>query len=337
MQKYLVTGGCGFIGSKLANVLVAKGHHVRILDDLSSGFLRNVPAGVELIDGDVADSVAVAEAMHDIDGCFHLAAVASVERGRLDWVGTHRTNLTGTITILDTARRVSPTRPIPVVYASSAAVYGDNPNSPLAETASTRPLSAYGADKLGCEQHARVAGHVHGVPTCGLRFFNVYGPGQNPSSPYSGVVSIFSSRLQAGHEIVVHGDGRQVRDFVFVEDVVRALLAAMNHVSPSAKVFNVCTGRGTSILDLATVLADLFGTSCDLIFGPHRAGDIRSSVGNPSLARRELAFQAQTDLRDGLLATVKAQEDVWAEQAQRDIVLDVSYPASNSKVQVAGS
>ena len=141
--------------------------------------------------------------MSQIDGCFHLAAIASVERSNLDWIGTHRTNLTGAITVFDAARRAKAAGSVPVVYASSAAVYGDNANIPLAETEAGKPLSAYGADKLGCEQHAFVAGKVHGLPTCGLRFFNAYGPRQDPASPYSGVISIFCNHLKAGQGITI--------------------------------------------------------------------------------------------------------------------------------------
>src|SRR5262249_54431964 len=152
---------------------------------------ENLPPGAMLIEGDVADPAVVQAAMEGVAGCFHLAAIASVERGVRDWLGTHRANLTGAITVFDAAR---PTR-TPVVYASSAAVYGDVATVPISEEAHCRPLSAYGADKLGCELHARVASHVHGIPTVGLRFFNVYGPRQDPRSPYSGVISIFAERI----------------------------------------------------------------------------------------------------------------------------------------------
>ena len=165
-------------------------------------------------------------------------------------------NLTGSITAFDAARRAKRGTPIPVVYASSAAVYGDNPNVPLSEDAVTHPLSAYGADKLSSELHGSVAWRVHGVPTCGLRFFNVYGPRQDPASPYSGVISIFCDRLSVAREIVIHGDGSQSRDFIFVGDVVRALLAAMKHATDRARSYNVCTGRPTTICDLVGAIAD---------------------------------------------------------------------------------
>ncbi len=304
MATWLVTGGCGFIGSHLADALLARGDQIRILDDLSSGSLANKPAAALLVRGDVADPAALATAMDGVDGCFHLAAIASVERGHRDWLGAHRTNLSGTIAVFDTARSANPSRPVPVVYASSAAVYGDNLNLPLAEHSATRPLSAYGADKLGCELHARVASGVHGVPTTGLRFFNVYGPRQDPRSPYSGVISIFCDRLRSGRAVTVFGDGGQSRDFIFVGDVVRALLAAMGTVSRNARVLNVCTGRGTTVRDVAAQIAALLGVPLRIEFAPPRAGDIHASLGDPSQACRSLGVVADTLLRDGVARTL---------------------------------
>jgi UDP-glucose 4-epimerase len=238
--------------------------------------------------------------MEGVDGCFHLAAIASVQRCTEDWLGAHRVNLGGTIAVLDAARATR----TPVVYASSAAVYGDSAVPPITEDAPARPLSAYGADKLGSELHARVAGHVFGVPSTGLRFFNVYGPRQDPSSPYSGVISIFCDRLRAGKTATIFGDGAQTRDFVFVGDVVRALLAAMMRADPAAPVFNVCTGRPTSILALAHAVADTLGASPQLAFGPPRPGDIRESLGDPARAHAELGVRAEMSLLDGLAATL---------------------------------
>ena len=175
MAHYLVTGGAGFIGSHLVDALLAAGHGVRIVDDLSTGSRDNVPDGAELIVGDVADRDLVGRAMAETSGCFHLVAIASVQRGNEEWLATHGANLTGAIAIYDAAREHGKLNgKLPVVYAFSAAVYGDNANVPLAEDATIQPLSAYGADKLGCEPHARVAGRVHVVSTTGFRFFNIY-------------------------------------------------------------------------------------------------------------------------------------------------------------------
>jgi len=300
MALYLVTGGAGFIGSHLVDALLARGDRVRVLDDLSTGRRENLDPAAELIVGDVADAAMVAGAMQGVEGCFHLAAVASVELGNRDWLGTHRTNLTGAVTVFDAARRARPDRTVPVVYASSAAVYGDTPDLPLAETAATRPLSAYGADKLGCELHARVATLVHGVRTAGCRFFNVYGPRQDPASPYSGVISIFFNRIGQGQGITIFGDGGQTRDFIYVADVVRALLSAMGQETMGASVFNVCTGKTTSLLELAAAIGLVFGKTPAITFGPARAGDIRESLGNPGMTRDVMGFSANLSIEEGL-------------------------------------
>jgi len=190
------------------------------------------------------------------------------------------------------------------VYASSAAVYGDSAALPLTEDGPARPLSAYGADKLGCEQQALVAGVVHGVPTAGLRFFNVFGPRQDPASPYSGVISIFCDRLRAGQGLTVFGDGQQTRDFVFVGDVVAALLAALQGAGVAAPVFNVCTGRTTTVLTLANQVGMLCGVVPAIRHAEPRRGEIRHSLGSPAAAREQLGFIAATGLREGLAETL---------------------------------
>jgi UDP-glucose 4-epimerase len=296
MTRYLITGGAGFIGSHLTDALIARGDAVRVLDDLSTGRRENLPAGAELVVGDVADPAAVRAAMDGMDGCFHLAAIASVARASSDWLGTNRANLVGAITVFDAARAAR----TPVVYASSAAVYGDCPIQPIVETAPTRPRSAYGADKLACELHAAVATGVHGVPTVGLRFFNVFGPRQDAASPYSGVISIFAGRLRRGEPVDVFGDGAQTRDFVYVADVVTALVAAMTRLPDGSPVFNVCTGSPTSVRDLAHHIAALCGQAATLRSRPPRDGDIRHSVGAPAAARAALGLAPPLALPDGL-------------------------------------
>jgi UDP-glucose 4-epimerase len=298
MSTYLVTGGAGFIGSHLCDALIARGDSVRVLDDLSTGHRTNLPPGASLIEGDVADPVIVGQVMEGVDGCFHLAAIASVEEGVTDWLGTHHTNLTGAITVFDAIRRQG--RKIPVVYASSAAVYGDAATLPIAETEPCVPLSAYGADKYGCELHARVASHVHGIPSVGLRFFNVYGPRQDPKSPYSGVISIFCERLIAGEPITIFGDGQQTRDFVSVADVVRALLAGMELRPADAPVFNVCTGVATSVETLSRLIAELAGKNLNAQIHPPRAGEIRHSLGAPGRADAAFGLSGRVPLRAGL-------------------------------------
>lgn len=307
MAHYLVTGGCGFIGSHLADRLLIDGHRVTILDDLSTGRTANKPRFADLVVGDVADADAVGQAIEGVDGVFHLAAVASVPKSREFWAETHRTNLSGTVTVFEAARRARRGLAIPVVYASSAAVYGDNPDTPLRETAATRPLSAYGADKLGCELHGRVAWHMHGVPTVGFRFFNVYGPRQDPSSPYSGVISIFARRLAEGEDVNIFGDGLQVRDFVFVGDVVAMLARAMERGPRGAEVFNLCTGRPTTLLMLLDVMQELVGRRVRRVHQPSRAGDIRVSIGDPSRLRAQFGEACRAGLLQGLNHTLTGE------------------------------
>ncbi len=305
MKRWLVTGGCGFIGSHLVEALLERGDRVRVLDDLSSGRHHPEIAGAEIVIGDVTDPELTARAIEGVDGCFHLAAIASVQRCNEDWIASHRTNLTGTITVFDAARRAAGGTPIPVVYASSAAVYGDAQQVPLSEATPTCPISAYGADKLASEWHGRVAWSIHGVPNVGLRFFNVYGPRQDPRSPYSGVIAIFADRVARRDGIDIFGDGKQTRDFVYVGDAVRHLLAAMTELRAGARVFNVCTGRATTILDLATAIATIGGCRTKVAHRGARPGDIRESIGDPSLAVEALGLSADTMVRDGLRKTLE--------------------------------
>ncbi|MEI8396617.1 MAG: NAD-dependent epimerase/dehydratase family protein, partial [Rhodospirillaceae bacterium] len=239
---------------------------------------------------------------------FHLAAVASVEQSHQHWLESNRTNLVGTITVLEAAR----TRRIPVVYASSAAVYGDNPAVPLSETALPNPLSAYGADKLGSELHAAVATCVHGVPTTGFRFFNVYGPRQNPKSPYSGVISIFADHIRRGEPIVINGDGDQMRDFVYVDDVVQVLVTAMTLPEQRSSVYNICTGCGITINRLVATIAALTGRLPEVSYGPARPGDVRRSIGSPARLIHTFGKCCATHLDRGLAVTLE-----WLDRHQR--------------------
>lgn len=300
MAHYLVTGGAGFIGKRLALALTRAGHEVRVLDDMSGG--GETPPDCQLVQADVCDGQAVRAALERIDGCFHLAAVASVERCTNDWSASHRTNLGGTVTVLEAARD----RAVPVVLASSAAVYGDPKQVPVPESTVARPLSAYGLDKLGGEEHARIGARLFGMRSAALRLFNVYGPGQDPRSPYSGVISILARRALDGELLTVHGDGQQVRDFVYVDDVVRAFAAAMRclETEPAPLVLNVGTGRATSVGELARLIRELGGAGVPIEHGPARAGDIRLSLADVALARQSIGFEAEIAIEDGLRHTL---------------------------------
>ena len=315
VKTYLVTGGCGFIGSHLVDALLADGHAVRVLDDLSTGSRDNLSGAASLIVGTVADPEVVRGAMNVVDGCFHLAAIASVTRSTEAWYETHQVNLGGTINVFDAARSGG-SRTAPVIYASSAAIYGDNPALPLTENAGLRPLTPYGADKAGSELHAQAGAAVFGVPSVGFRFFNIFGPRQDPSSPYSGVISIFTDRILSGQPITVFGDGGQTRDFVYVGDVVRALVAGMSHAEQSrstpvpAPVLNVCTGQQISLLDLIQAIETASGLPAETTFAEARAGDIRHSCGDPGGLKEMLGVVAMTPLVDGLAALID-----WRRQA----------------------
>ena len=302
MTRYVVTGGAGFIGSHLVDALLAEGASVCVVDDLSTGKRENLDPRAELLVGDVADAALMQNAMLGADGCFHLAAIASVARCNEDWLGTHRTNLGGTIAVLDAARANGR---VPVVYASSAAIYGAQTQLPIAESHAPSPLSAYGADKLGSELHARAGFEVHGIPSFGFRFFNVYGPRQDPLSPYSGVISVFARRLAEGLPITINGDGGQTRDFIYVGDIVRFLRAGMRaaQTTKQAGVVNACTGTMNTVNDLAALLAEVLGVTGNISHGPARAGDIRESLGNPALAEETLGVRAKVSLAEGLMWT----------------------------------
>ena len=306
MAHYLITGGAGFIGSHLCERLAALGHSVHVLDDLSTGKRENLDASVGFTQGCITEKDIFAPLLEGVDGVFHLAAIASVERSRQEWAHTHAVNLGGMVNLLEAIAVTS--RKIPVVYASSAAIYGDNPALPLAEDAMPRPQTAYGADKLGCELHAKVASGVHGIPTLGLRFFNVYGPRQDPASPYSGVISIFARNIPAGRPIVVFGDGRQTRDFIYVGDVVRALCAGMEALKAgkvSDAVCNVCTRRETSLMELIAAIENVGGHKAEIGYAPPRAGDIQASLGDASLLATLLGIDADTPLEAGLKAILE--------------------------------
>ncbi|MEA1938229.1 MAG: NAD-dependent epimerase/dehydratase family protein [Pseudomonadota bacterium] len=296
MADVLVTGGAGFIGSHLVDALLEDGNDVRVLDDLSTGKRANLDERAELMEGSITDADTVCQAMNGIDAVFHLAAVASVQKSNEDWANTHCVNQTGSINIFDAARA----RKLPVVYASSAAVYGNTDHIPTPEDAPLIPMTAYGADKLGSELHARVAGIVHDVPTAGLRFFNVYGPRQDPSSPYSGVISIFARRIARAMPITIYGDGLATRDFVYVGDIVAHLRAAMDKASTDAPVWNVCTGFEVTIAEIAETLMEITGNRVDIVHEPERRGDIRRSLGDPSKVSAAFGIVAKTQLEYGL-------------------------------------
>jgi UDP-glucose 4-epimerase len=304
MAHYLVTGGCGFIGSHLVERLMADGHQVSVIDDLSSGRQDRHCEGATLFVGSIIDPPVLRAAIAEIDGVFHLAAVVSAQRCARSLIASHMVNLSGFVLLLQTLRDRG--RRVPVVYASSAAVYG-NREGMVGEQIAPRPISHDGSDKLGCELHARAALASCGIASIGLRLFNVYGPGQDAGSPYSGVIPIFMDRAARGEAITIQGDGNQMRDFIFVQDVVRAQCAAMarlearSDASPTAEVFNICTGRGVTISQLAKLAQSIWRRSVDVVQTEARQEDMRLSLGCPDAAAAVLGFEAETEIAGGLM------------------------------------
>lgn len=304
-MNILVTGGAGFIGSHLSAALVAQGLTVTVLDNLSTGKQTNLDGlPVRLIVADVGDYAAVVEAAQGCEVIFHQAAMVSVPRSIVEPQLNHQSNVTGVFNVFEAARQAGVRR---VVYASSAAVYGDEPSLPKRETSPIAPLTPYSAAKYMSEVYAAAysAAYPNAIQFVGLRYMNVFGPRQDPSSPYSGVLSIFCQAVLAGRTCQVHGDGEQTRDFIFVSDVVQAnLLAAAVDLGGKPAVFNIGRGQQTSLNMILRSLEALAGRPLPVTHGPERHGDIRHSVADISLARERLGFDPQVEIQDGLRQTL---------------------------------
>lgn len=296
---YLVTGGAGFIGSHIVDRLSADGHQVRILDDFSTGKRENTAGspGIEIITGDVGDFATVRAAMEGVNAVFHLAAIASVPATVSNPLASERTNYRGTLNVLEAARHAGTQR---VIFACTAAVYGDLPDLPKREDMPLRSLSPYAVDKLASECACQMYYHLYGLETVSLRYFNVFGPRQDPSSPYSGVISIFSDSLRQGKHPLIYGDGEQTRDFVYVSDVVEANIRALASVTAPGKAINIATGNALSINSLLQTLCHLEDQAFSPEYKPARQGDIRHSCADIQLAREHLDWQPVVGLEAGL-------------------------------------
>lgn len=296
MSRFLVTGGAGFIGSHLVDKLIADGQEVLVLDDFSDGKEDNINSEAKLIKGSVLDRKLLTKLFQNVDFCYHLAATASVQKSITNWIEVHTNNLTGTINIFNEAAEAK----VPVIYASSAAIYGAPKKTPISEDDPTNPSSPYGLDKLCCEKQAKLFGKIKGLKSIGLRFFNVYGPRQDPTSPYSGVISIFIDRIKQNKPIKIYGDGNQERDFIYIDDVITGLINAKEFVSINADIYNLCTGKAISINDLANILFKILGKKVEIEYLETREGDIYKSIGDPSKLQK-LVSKDFIDIEDGLL------------------------------------
>ena len=301
MTTCLVTGGAGFIGSHIVDALVVRGDRVRVLDNLSSGHRENLSQVIDRIDfieGDLRDEAVVAKATQGVDYIFHLAAMVSVPESMDNPLEAEQINALGTLNLLTAAKAAGVKR---LVLSSTCAVYGDEPTLPKVETMPTFPQSPYAISKLTAEMYCQLFTDSFGQEATILRYFNVFGPRQDPSSAYSGVISIFVDRLSQNIAPVIFGDGEQTRDFVFVKDVVRANLLAAATPGAAGQMFNIGTGRQVTINHLFASLCDIFDLELQAHYKPGRVGDIRYSYADPSLAKKVLGWSAQVSFEDGLL------------------------------------
>lgn len=303
-MNILVTGGAGFIGSHLVQWLVQQGHAVRVLDNLSSGrkaWLGDALAAVDFHTSDICDWAAVQAAMQEVHAVFHLAALVSVVESVENPLKAQATNATGTLHVLEAARQAGVQR---VVQASSCAVYGNSERLPISEQEPPQPLSPYAATKLAAEQLGQLYTTLYGLETVALRFFNVYGPRQDPASPYAAVVPRFVAALRQGTQPVIFGDGQQSRDFIYVGDIVQGLWTAATVPNLGGQVFNVGTGQMWSILELAHLVGAALGIAVQPEFKPARTGEVRHSCADVQHFAQQANFRATVSLREGLQRTV---------------------------------
>ena len=305
----LVTGGAGFIGSHLVEELVRRGRAVRVFDDFSTGRLENLDAcgeGVEVVNGDILDLPALRGAMRDVERVFHQAALGSVPRSIDDPAGTNRVNVEGSLNVLRAARDAGVRR---LVFASSSSVYGDGGAPVQHEELRTSPISPYAVSKLAAEQYCRVFTRVYGLPTVALRYFNVFGPRQDPSSQYAAVVARFVQRAVDGDSLAVHGDGLQSRDFTYVKNVVLANILAAETETGVGEAYNIACGARHSVLDIARIVAEYLrprGIEVTWHHAPGRAGDVRDSLASIERAQAKLGYAVVVPFAEGLRTTVDA-------------------------------
>jgi len=314
VAKVCLTGAAGFIGGHLAEALVKEGYEVVGLDDFSSGKRENLPKDprFSLVEGTVADPRSVEEAVAGAKWVFHLAAIPSVPLSMAEPVRTNAVNVGGTVNVLEAARRSGAER---VVLACSCAAYGDGPEQPKHERLEPRPMSPYAAQKVAGELYAQTYSRAYGLPCVALRFFNVYGPRQDPKSEYAAAIPRFATRLLAGQRPIVYGDGKQTRDFVHVSDVVRANLLAATSPRAVGEVINVASGRSASLLELIALLKSIIKSELEIEHQAPRAGDLRASAADISKARELLGYEPRVRLEEGLASLVASLRSAAARAA----------------------
>jgi nucleoside-diphosphate-sugar epimerase len=303
MSLYLVTGGAGFIGSHLTEELLRRGEQVRVVDSLITGHRRNLAhlSGIDFLEGDLADLSIAKRAVQGADYVLHQAAIPSVPRSVDDPITSNRANIDSTLNVLVAARDAGVKR---VIYAGSSSAYGNTPTLPKHEDMPANPLSPYALQKLVGEQYMQMFTALYGLETVSIRYFNVFGPRQDPSSPYSGVISVFAKALLNNSAPTIYGDGEQTRDFTFVANVVDGVLKAVQAPGASGHVINVATGSRISLNRLFTSMREMIGSRVDAKYGPTRPGDVKDSIADITKARRLLGYEPTVSLEQGLKSTI---------------------------------
>jgi len=304
MAQYLVTGGAGFIGSHLSDALARRGHGVRVADNLVTGKRSNLDhvPGVEFLEGDLADPAFARRAVDGVQYVLHQAAIPSVPRSVADPVTSHRANVDATLNVLVASREAGVKR---LVFAGSSAAYGNTPTLPKREDMPTNPLSPYALQKVVGEQYLQMFTRLYGLETVSTRYFNVFGPRQDPSSPYSGVISVFATALLEKRSPTIYGDGGQTRDFTYVDNVVDGVLRACEAPAASGEVINVATGGRISLNDLFRAMRAIVGGSVEPDYMASRAGDVQDSQADISKAKRLLGYEPSVSFEEGLRRTVE--------------------------------
>lgn len=305
-ERYLVTGGAGFIGSHIARRLVSQGESVRVVDNLSTGSkerLNGLPNSVEFIRGDLADVQVSDAVVQGVDFVLHQAAIPSVQRSVADPLSTNRANVTATLNLLESCRKAGTRR---LVYAASSSAYGDTEVLPKVEEMPPDPLSPYALQKLVGERYCQLYYRLYGLETVSLRYFNVFGPGQDPHSEYSAVIPKFITAMQTKRGVTIYGDGEQSRDFTYVENVVDANLAALKAPQAAGRVCNIGCGERITLNRLVRLLEKIMGIKADVGYGASKPGDVRHSLADIALARRLLGYESKIGVEEGLRKTVAA-------------------------------
>lgn len=306
MTTTLVTGGAGFIGSNLAKALLNEGHTVKIIDDLSTGHKENIPMGVEFINGSITDMETVKKAVVGVEHVFHLAAMASVPRSIKMPLETTDVNVNGTLNILLASRDAGVKR---VVFSSSASIYGDSPVLPKKENMPPNPKSPYGLTKYTAEKYTQLFYSLYGLETVALRYFNVYGPNQDPNSQYSAVIPKFITSILTNKKITIDGDGEQSRDFTYVKDAVRANMMSAVSKKGAGEIFNIAGGKTVTLNQLKDMICEITGKKADVSYGPVREGDIKHSLADITKARETIGYSPRHGFKEGLTETIRWYRD----------------------------